>query len=220
MHCPYCGKEISETAKVCPYCGKEQRKKKEAPISVESKQTTSTTPVSSKEVISAISPIVKQKTKDSGFRRVPRWALLVVGLALILTLVLIFGLPRASQDVASSSGSNSVRIDGKWIGEIRGGDGDFSATLEVTIEGECFPGEICGTYGIVGASCHGNLELLDIDEDWVFEFIERETTGGEGCVTGGHQYLQASGSKRLSYGFILNPSRTDAFETTGILERK
>jgi len=27
MHCPYCGKEISESAKVCPYCGREQKKK-------------------------------------------------------------------------------------------------------------------------------------------------------------------------------------------------
>jgi len=28
MHCPYCGKEISESAKVCPYCGREQKRKK------------------------------------------------------------------------------------------------------------------------------------------------------------------------------------------------
>jgi len=33
MHCPYCGKEISENAKVCPYCGREQKRKGAEPVS-------------------------------------------------------------------------------------------------------------------------------------------------------------------------------------------
>lgn len=148
MHCPYCGKEISENAKVCPYCGKQQHvtTAPEAPAATApkvelvkqaklQKKKEKVKPRAEAAAAPTAPKIVKSK------RQIPKWIWALVGV-LVVAFIVVTAFPfgkgsqtgssqaqqpanpiptNNSQEITSAQGASVVRIDGKWIGEIKGG---------------------------------------------------------------------------------------------------
>ncbi|NTW08712.1 MAG: hypothetical protein HGA28_04000 [Anaerolineaceae bacterium] len=137
-------------------------------------------------------------------------------------------LPDFTDDIAfkmtAQEGSSSVpvaetttdTIAGKWSGTITGTSGSFSTLLNLDIQPDCKPGQVCGTFSVPMLPCSGQLFFQEVTGE-SFLFIEKNSTGSAFCTSGGYEYLQPLADGTLSYSFSFTPDTSET--TNGILQR-
>jgi hypothetical protein len=106
-------------------------------------------------------------------------------------------------------------IAGKWSGSISNSAGTFSTLVELSIQSNCAPGRVCGTFAVPQLPCSGDLFLNEITAAR-FLFIEQNNSGTASCKSGGYENLELLEDGTLSYVYS-SPSTGDS--STGILHR-
>jgi hypothetical protein len=111
--------------------------------------------------------------------------------------------------------NNTNAIAGTWSGTISNPAATFSTLVELSIQSDCEPGRVCGTFYAPQLPCSGDLFLNEIAAA-NFVFIEQNATGAASCTSGGYQYLQLLEDGTLSYSYS---SQSTGDSSTGILHR-
>ena len=117
--------------------------------------------------------------------------------------------------VTPGATNNTNAIAGKWNGTISNQAGTFSTLVELSIQSNCAPGRVCGTYIAPRLFCSGDLFLNEITSAH-FMFIEQNASGGASCISGGYEYLQLLEDGTLSYRYS---SQSTGDASTGVLHR-
>lgn len=220
--CPDCGKEVPAKAKVCGYCGAKLVK----PAAKTKK------PATKKAVPEPAAPVEAKQAKEKG--KLPKWAL-PAGLGVIAVALAIWFVMQpssqpetaviepqqesAAESAAEPSSKKEILVSGKWVGEIKGVTGDFSATLELDIDQRCSYYDICGSYKALDFDSSGDLELVSIS-GWVYKFLEHPSQQVEELLEGsGYQYMQLINDS-LSWSFEQTLPSGEKVESTGTFYRK
>ena len=106
-------------------------------------------------------------------------------------------------------------LAGIWNGTISNLAGTFSTPIKLSIQSNCAPGRICGTYSTPQLPCSGDLFLNEITAAQ-FIFIEQNSSGAAFCKPGGYEYLQLLEDGTLSYRYSF---QSTGDSSTGILHR-
>lgn len=110
---------------------------------------------------------------------------------------------------------NTNSITGNWSGSISNHAGTFSTSVKLSIQSNCSPGRICGTFAALQLPCSGDLFLNEITAT-NFVFIEQNASGAASCISGGYEHLQLLEDGTLSYKYS---SQSTGDASTGILTR-
>ncbi|MGD0879812.1 MAG: hypothetical protein ABSA01_16930 [Anaerolineales bacterium] len=125
----------------------------------------------------------------------------------------------AQGTVVSSSTpvNNTSIIAGTWKGTITNTARTFSTPVKLSIQPDCVPGNVCGTFSAPQGSCSGGLYLQAISAQ-TYLFLEQNVSGSSSCQAGGYEQLQLQADGTLSYMYLTSP--VSAATSTGILKNR
>jgi len=118
--------------------------------------------------------------------------------------------------VPSAGTGTTDAIAGNWAGMISDSAGTFSTPVELSIQPNCEPGRVCGTYSAPQLPCSGALFLQEVAGDTLV-FVEQDVTGAASCTSGGYEYLEPLADGTLAYRFAF--TQDSAVASSGILAR-
>jgi hypothetical protein len=141
--------------------------------------------------------------------------------ALIAALIAAYAVLIAADKVPNPFERTSQigPLAGIWDGNIASTDGSFQTAVVISIQSNCTPRHVCGTYDTPTLGCKGDLIFKGISHD-IYEFVENKSSASaEFCRSNGIDrfVLDPDGRLHLTYSY------TDAQETlssSGILTRK
>lgn len=244
MKCQNCGKEIPDTAKVCGYCGTRQERKPETKTCPNCQSEVPlasnvcghcgfnfTGKISQEPVVSKKAPpreqvarpvkVKAEAPKDFKVAKTrmgkPKWLVpALIAAAGVVVLIVLF-ISGAISLPARGGGEEAIEISGRWMGEVYGIGGDFSASLEVNIDEQCRIGDVCGSYAVVGSDSYGDLELISI-RNGEYVFLEKPK-GSERLEGAGYETMKLAGNN-LSWFFEQTLPSGELVQSQGTLNKK
>jgi hypothetical protein len=118
-----------------------------------------------------------------------------------------------TSDITPQVVGNTNAIAGTWSGTISNDAGTFSTSIDISIQSDCEPGNVCGTFSVPQLPCSGELFLQEINGE-KYVLIEQNVIGAATCASGGFETLQPLEDGTLSYSYS---SQSTGDASTGIL---